>query len=262
MDILTKIITRRRLRIEAAKQSVSEAQLREMAVSARNHSTQSALLKALSANNDTNVIAEFKRCSPSKGMIRENADPARIARAYESGGAKAISVLTEQDFFAGSLADLRAARKAVSIPILRKDFVVDEYQVVESAAAGADALLLIVAALDDDRLSRLLRLTHDWGMDALVEVHDESELKRALAQNAKLIGVNNRNLRTFAVSTNTSRHLAKLVPPDVVLVSESGLTPAEVRDLKAMGYRGFLVGETLMRADDPAAEVRAFTATD
>lgn len=262
MDILSKIIARKRIRIETAKRIVPEEQLRQMAAEVRRDARSHALLAALSKNNEVNIIAEFKRCSPSKGMIREHADPTEIARAYESGGAKAISVLTEQDFFAGSLGDLCAVRKAVSIPILRKDFIVDDYQVFESAAAGADALLLIVAALPDGSLERLLKLTQQVGMDALVEVHDESELKRALANKAKLIGVNNRNLHTFDVSTNISKELAALVPPDVVLVSESGLTPAEVRELKAVGFRGFLVGETLMRSHDPAVAVRAFAERD
>lgn len=262
MDILSKIIARKRSRIEAAKRSLPGEQLRQMAAEVRRNSRPHALLTALSGNDEVNIIAEFKRCSPSKGMIRENADVATTVKAYEAAGAKAISVLTEEDFFAGSLGDLRAARNAVSIPILRKDFVVDDYQVFESAAAGADALLLIVAALPDDSLERLLRLTQQVGMDALVEVHDESELKRAIALEAKLIGVNNRNLGTFEVSTNTSRELAALAPPDVVLISESGLTPAEARSLNAIGYRAFLVGEVLMRSDDPAAAVRAFAEKD
>ena len=192
-------------------------------------------------------------------MIRENANAATIARSYNSAGAAAISVLTEEKYFAGSLDDLRKIREVVSIPILRKDFIVDEYQVYESAAAGADALLLIVAALDDETLARLRRLTEEeLSMDALVEVHTKEELDRAVANGANLIGVNNRDLRTFDVSTETSAQLARFAPADAVLVSESGLTPDEVRRLKAEGYQGFLVGEALMRAADPGRQLQRF----
>src|SRR4029078_4178998 len=167
------------------------------------------------------------RRSPSKGMIREGADPIEIARAYREGGAVAISVLTEEDYFAGSLDDLRQVKAAVDLPVLRKDFIVDEYQVYESAAAGADAILLIVAALDDELLARLRRLAEDeLQLDALVEVHTSDEMKRAAAVGAKLIGVNNRDLRTSEVSIDTSLSLAREAPADAVLISESGLKSA------------------------------------
>jgi indole-3-glycerol phosphate synthase len=259
MDILEEIITAKRVRLDAAKQMVPEAHLRQEAVEVRTAAAPHALLASLSRTDRINIIAEFKRRSPSKGLIRENADAAATARRYESAGAAAVSVLTEADYFDGSLADLRAVRAAVSIPILRKDFIVDEYQVYESAAVGADALLLIVAALDDRTLARLLRSTEEeFGMDALVEVHTKEELARATAHGAKLIGVNNRDLHTFAVSTEVSIELAQFAPAGVVLVSESGLTPDEVRKLKAVGYRGFLVGEALMRAKRPERELRLF----
>ena len=257
MDILSEIIASKRSRVEAAKGVLSLDELRSQALEVRNNATEHALRAALKSGDAINIIAEFKRRSPSKGMIRENADAVAIARSYESAGAAAISVLTEEDYFAGSLNDLRAVRETVSIPVLRKDFIFDEYQVYESAAARADALLLIVAALDDETLSRLLRLTEDLGMDALVEVHNQDEIERAVVHEAKLIGVNNRDLRTFDVSTQTSVQLAQFAPGPV-LVSESGLTPGEVRRLRAVGYRGFLVGESLMRAVDPEAELRAF----
>ena len=167
--------------------------------------------------------------------------------------------MTEENYFAGSLADLREVRNVVQIPILRKDFIFDEYQILETAAAGADALLLIVAALDDEKLARLLRLTEDeFGMDALVEVHTKEEMQRAVALGAKLIGVNNRDLRTFVVSTQTSFDLAPLAPAESSLISESGLDPRAVRELQAVGYKGFLVGEALMRAEDPLRELRMF----
>ena len=259
MDLLSRIIASKRLRIEAAKRAVPSARLSQTAFEVRTGARRHALLAALENTDRVNIIAEFKRRSPSKGVIREQADAAATASSYESAGAAAISVLTEADYFDGSLADLRAVRAAVSIPILRKDFIVDEYQVYESAAAGADALLLIVAVLADEALARLCRLTEaELGMDALVEVHTREELDRAVASGAKLIGVNNRNLRTFAVSTETSIQLARLAPADVALVSESGLTPDEVCRLTAVGYRGFLVGEALMRAKEPGQELRRF----
>ena len=258
MDILSEIIASKRVGLETSKRSLPLAELRAKAVAARANSRNHALRNALTGNA-INIIAEFKRRSPSKGTIRDNADVASIASSYQAGGAVAISVLTEENYFAGSLEDLSAARAQVSIPILRKDFVFDEWQVHESAAAGADALLLIVAALDDETLARLLRLTEDdLRMDALVEVHTKEEMERAVEHGAKLIGVNNRDLRTFNVSTATSLQLARFAPASAVLVSESGLTPVEVLKLKAAGYSGFLIGETLMRAADPEQQLRAF----
>jgi len=243
MDVLSEIIAKKRER-------VSEAKAR-----ARPHAFRSALQQ-----DGINIIAEFKRRSPSKGMIREGADPIQIARAYQAGGAVAMSVLTEEDYFAGSLDDLRQVKSAVELPALRKDFIVDEYQVYESAAAGADAILLIVAALDDELLLRLRRLAEDeLGMDALVEVHTSDEMERAVACGATLIGVNNRDLRTFEVSLDTSLRLAGSAPVDALLISESGLNnSADLQRLHEAGYRGFLIGETLMRADDPAAALRSF----
>lgn len=259
MDILEEIIEAKRARVIVAKEAVPEARLREEAIEMRRSAKPHALLNALNRSDRINIIAEFKRRSPSKGTIRENADAATMARSYESAGAAAISVLTEEKYFDGSLDDLRAVREVVSIPILRKDFIVDEYQVYESAAAGADALLLIVAALDDETLARLLRLTEDeLGMDALVEVHTKEEMDIAVANGATLIGVNNRDLRTFNVSTETSVQLARFAPADAVLVSESGLNPDEVGKLRAVGYKGFLVGEVLMRAADPEWQLRLF----
>ena len=259
MNVLEKIIQAKRARVIVAKAAILEARLREEAIEIRRSARRYALRDALSDGDRINIIAEFKRRSPSKGIIRENANAATMARTYQSAGAAAISVLTEEDFFDGSIDDLRAVREVVSIPILRKDFVFDEYQVYESAAAGADALLLIVAALDDETLVRLLRLTEDeLNMDALVEVHTKEEMDRAIAIGAKLIGVNNRDLRTFSVSTETSMELAQVAPADTVLVSESGLTPDEVRKLKAVGYKGFLVGEALMRANDPGRQLQLF----
>src|SRR5258708_23936526 len=197
MNFLSTIIDQKRRRVETAKLSVSPKVLESIARGARHAAIPHALLKALKDDSQINIIAEFKRKSPSRGEIRGNADPSIIAKAYEAAGASAVSVLTEEDYFDGSLDDLRAVRQAISLPILRKDFIFEEYQVYESAAAGADALLLIVAALDDGTLDRLRQLTEDeLGMDALVEVHTREEIDRARNSGARLIGVNNRNLGT------------------------------------------------------------------
>jgi indole-3-glycerol phosphate synthase len=243
MNVLSEIVARKRERVREAKNRANP------------HAFRRALQK-----DGINIIAEFKRRSPSKGVIREGANPSEIARAYEAGGAVAMSVLTEEDYFAGSLDDLCQVKSTVNLPVLRKDFIVDEYQVYESAAAGADAILLIVAALDDERLARLRGLAEDeLQMDALVEVHSSDEMKRAVACGAILIGVNNRDLRTFEVSLETSLSLAREAPSEALFISESGLNnSADLRRLYDAGYRGFLIGETLMRAEDPAAALRSF----
>lgn len=204
------------------------------------------------------VIAEVKRSSPSKGALADIPDPAALARAYAAGGAAAISVLTEQRRFGGSLADLDAVRAAVGVPLLRKDFVVENYQVWEARAHGADLVLLIVAALDDDRLAALLTLTHDLGMTALVEVHDEAETHRAVATGARLIGVNARNLKTLAVHPQVFGELAPLIPADRVAVAESGIGgPADAARYAGQGADAVLVGEALVTGGDPAAAVAA-----
>jgi indole-3-glycerol phosphate synthase len=259
VDLLSEIIASKRQLIEVARRALTIEHLRQDADKVRTAAKPHALREALGDNERINIIAEFKRRSPSRGIIRENANAATMARSYESAGAAAVSVLTEEDYFGGSLEDLRGAREAVSLPILRKDFVVDEFQVYESAAAGADAILLIVAALDDETLHRLRRLAEDeMNMDALVEVHTKEELDRAGAIGARVIGVNNRDLRTFNVSTETSVQLAQFAPVEALLVSESGLTPQEVQRLRAVGYKGFLVGEALMGAEDPEQQLQVF----
>jgi indole-3-glycerol phosphate synthase len=207
------------------------------------------------------VIAECKRRSPSRGVLRADFDPAAIARGYEAAGAAAISVLTEPAFFDGSLEHLRQVREAVRVPLLRKDFVVTEYQVLEAGAYGADAVLLIVAALDDAALRRLARLADSVGLATLVEAHDAAELDRALEAGASVIGVNSRNLRTLTVSPSTLDELGPAIPRDVVAVAESGLKTAEdLRRLKALRYDAFLIGERFMTVPDPGAalaELRA-----
>lgn len=258
-DFLPTIIETKRQRLVRAMAEQTLPEIRVAAREARRNATPHALRAAVARAGQLNIIAEIKRASPSKGALRMELEPADVARAYLAGGAAAISVLTEEDYFHGALADLRAVRAAVALPVLRKDFIFDEWQVYEAAAAGADALLLIVAALDDEKLVRLHRLTEDeLGMDALVEVHTLAELRRAEAGGARLIGINNRNLHTFAVTLETSLALLAARHTNALFVSESGLrTAADLRTLAAHGCNAFLIGETLMRAADPSAALRA-----
>jgi indole-3-glycerol phosphate synthase len=213
--------------------------------------------EALARRGRINVIAEHKRRSPSRGAIREDLLPADVARRYEAAGAVALSVLTDEPFFGGRMADLEEARAATALPVLRKDFVVDPWQVWETRAVGADAVLLIVAALGDAELEALLAATREAGLDALVEVHDRGELDRALAAGSRIVGVNNRDLRTLAVSLETALALAPAIPDDVVAVAESGIRAgADVRRLRDAGFDAFLVGEHLMAAPDPGQALK------
>lgn len=258
MDFLTEIMGLKRARLKRVKNAEAEDELRARAYEVREGAKPHALSVSVNEGGRINIIAEIKRASPSKGEIRARVEPAWMARQYEAGGAAAISVLTEEDRFRGSLDDLREVRGAVGLPLLRKDFIFDEFQLYEAAAAGADALLLIVAALDDERLARLIRITEiELRMDALVEVHTLEEMTRAHACGATLVGVNNRDLRTFEVSIDTSVRLALDAPPGLSLVSESGLHSGDdLRRLRSLGYRGFLIGEALMRAAEPDKALR------
>jgi indole-3-glycerol phosphate synthase len=253
VTILDRILERKVQEVRTLRRERGEAELLRAAASAPAPRDFAAALRSGAAPR---VIAEFKRASPSAGPIREGAEPAAIARAYESAGAAALSVLTDAEFFRGSLEDLRAARAAVSLPVLRKDFTLDPLQVLEGRAAGADAVLLIVAALDDATLRALLAVAADQSLAALVEVHTREELERALEAGAALVGVNNRDLRTFKTDVEVTRSLLPHADGRT-LVSESGLSDAEtVGRLAAEGVDAFLVGEALMRAPDPAEALR------
>jgi indole-3-glycerol phosphate synthase len=254
MSILDEIVDGVRLDLAERQRQLP---LEEVKAAARRAADAKDPLPAFRAPG-VSVIAEVKRASPSRGALAEIADPAALAAEYAAGGAAAISVLTEQRRFGGSLDDLRAVRAAVDTPLLRKDFIVEEYQLLEARAAGADLALLIVAALDDDDLGRLHDRARELGLTVLVEVHDEPETERALDLGAELIGVNARNLRTLDVDDATFGKLAPLVPEDRVLVAESGITgPADVTAYVAQGARVVLVGEALVRDGDPEAAVRA-----
>lgn len=204
------------------------------------------------------IIAEFKRKSPSKGWIHKDADPVPVAVKYEKGGASCMSVLTDQEFFGGSLEDLKAVRAAVDLPIIRKDFIISEIQIAEAAAYGADAVLLIAACLTVERCAELAAFAHKLGLETLLEVHSESELGHT-GPDIDMVGVNNRNLGTFVTSVENSFRLASLLPKDFVLVSESGISkPETVKELKAAGFKGFLIGENFMKENDPGEALAAF----
>jgi indole-3-glycerol phosphate synthase len=256
-DILAEIVARRRERLAEAKRLRPFAALRAEAQPRRAARRFVAALR----RDTVNVIAEVKRRSPSKGVIRADFDPVTIARNYAANGAAAISVLTEEDFFDGSLDHLRAVRAGVDVPLLRKDFVFDEYQIYEALDAGADAILLIAAMLDGAHFNDLLQTADGLGLDVLVEVHDRDEAEKVLASDVRLLGVNNRNLRTFHTTLDTSLELAQILPPALTLVSESGIrTRADIDRLRAAGFHAFLVGEELMRAADEGAALKALVA--
>lgn len=252
-DILSRIVEQKRDGLGALRARQAELERRAETRLANRRDFRAALLRRTPA-----VIAEIKRASPSRGTLAAAVDPAALARAYQRGGAAALSVLTDGEFFQGSLTDLETAREAVTVPVLRKDFTLEEAHVVEAAAAGADAVLLIAAILTTGEMRRLRELASRFRLAALVEVHAVDELEAALDSGAEIIGVNNRNLHTFDVDLDTSLRLAERMPDGILKVSESGIhSAADVARLRAAGFQAFLVGEHLMRSPDPEAAVRA-----
>jgi indole-3-glycerol phosphate synthase len=264
-NIFSQILDRKRKIVAQLRADPSSQNFRERALKIRKNAEPNRLLRALKSDSPRlKIIAEFKRRSPSAGIIRDDLTVSEIVRCYERAGAAAISVLTDEEYFAGSVADLSAARSSTNLPLLRKDFIIDPIQIFESATVGADAVLLIAAALDDVSLSKLRALAEDeLGLDALVEVHTSEELRRVLNAGARIIGVNNRDLRTFRVSLNTSERLIAEAPRDRILISESGLQSADsLLRLRKLGFRGFLIGEALMREQDPETALRDLIAAD
>jgi indole-3-glycerol phosphate synthase len=255
-DILERILAAKRREVDEAKSRVPLVELRDAADAAGAPRGFERALRARTDAGKTAVIAEIKRASPSKGLIRADFDPARIARSYEAHGAACLSVLTDREFFGGSAGDLRAARGACALPVLRKDFIIDPYQLYESRAWGADCILLIVAALHEGELRELENQALSLGLDVLVECHDAQELSVALSMRSPLIGINNRNLRTFETRLETTLSLVDRMAPGRLLVTESGIaSPEDVERLRKGKVSAYLVGSAFMTADDPGKEL-------
>ena len=255
-DILINILNRKREEITERSATVPIEELKQQCASA---DTVRGFIQSIENkinNNQSAVIAEIKKASPSKGLLRENFDPADIAKSYANHGAACLSVLTDKDYFQGHEDYLKQARAACELPVIRKDFIIDPYQVYEARAINADCILLIVAALDDENLQLLFNLAHELKMDVLMEVHDKQEMKRALKTGAKLIGINNRNLRTFDTTLETTLSMLDMVNENHILVTESGIhTIDDVQLMRDNGVNAFLVGEAFMRADNPGEKL-------
>ncbi len=255
-DILKKILQRK---VEEIAEATAKESLADLTNRAKTALPVRGFIQSIEnkiAASQAAVIAEIKKASPSKGVMRENFIPAEIAKSYEKGGAACLSILTDRDFFQGATQYLMQAREATSLPVIRKDFIIDPYQVYEARAMHADCILLIVSALEDARLNELLALANELQMDVLMEVHDREEMQRAIVSGAKLIGVNNRNLRTFEVSLQTTLNMLDMLPEDRILVTESGIhAPQDVQLMREHNVNSFLVGEAFMRADEPGEKL-------
>ncbi|MEM6265612.1 MAG: indole-3-glycerol phosphate synthase TrpC [Bacteroidota bacterium] len=254
MSILQNIIIKKYKEVVARQQVLP---IQELEASRYFFRECHSLSKRIRQREGAGIIAEFKRASPSKGVINDSAEPATVASGYENGGASGMSVLTDESFFQGSGVDFVEAREACNLPLLRKDFILDEYQLLEAKAMGADVVLLIAAALTPFELQRLGGIAHQLGMEVLLEVHNQEELEKSLNPYVDLVGVNNRNLKSFEVSLETSLKLAELIPANLVKVAESGISSAEnIRVLSRAGYKGFLIGEYFMKQQDPGNACR------
>ena len=253
-DILSEIIANKRFEVDLQKQAISIEQLQE----GISEVPTSRSMKQALASSASGIIAEFKRRSPSKGWIKEEACPEEIVPSYAAAGASALSILTDEKFFGGSLKDIRTARPLVEIPILRKDFIIDEYQLYQACIVGADAVLLIAAALRKEQCSMLAAKAHELKLEVLLEIHSEQELEY-IEDNIDMVGVNNRNLGTFHTDVENSFRLAEKLPKEMLLVSESGISsPQTVRQLRAAGFRGFLIGENFMKTPQPGNALKEF----
>lgn len=255
MNILDKIVVDKRKEVDLKKSLIPASQLEQSVLFGRNgESLTSALRKS-----DTGIIAEHKRRSPSKGTINQNTNVGQVAISYENAGVCGMSVLTDIKYFGGSLEDLLLARTSVTMPLLRKEFVISEYQILEAKAHGADVILLIAAVLTKTEIKTLSELAKSIGLDVLLEVHNKEELQKSIMPSLDMLGVNNRDLKTFKVSLETSKKLATLIPNDFVKVSESGISTIEaIQDLKQFGYQGFLIGENFMKTDNPGKSAAEF----
>ena len=255
-DILIKILDRKREEIAERSVDVSIDDLKKQCANANSVRGFIRSIENKLSNNQSAVISEIKKASPSKGLLRENFNPAEIAKSYAEHGAACLSILTDKDYFQGHEDYLKQARAACDLPVIRKDFIIDPYQVYEARAIDADCILLIVAALDDQTLYSLFTLAKDLGMDVLMEVHDEEEMERALKTKARLIGVNNRNLRTFETSLDTTLRMLNMVSENHILVTESGIHSIDdVQLMRDNGVNSFLVGEAFMRAENPGEKL-------
>lgn len=248
MDILSKIVADKRKEVELKKSIIPVSQYEASALFERKTNSLSNALR----QNDMGIISEFKRRSPSKASINQNANVGQVAKGYEKAGVCGMSVLTDIKYFGGSIEDLILARASVQLPLLRKEFIINEYQIIEAKAYGADVILLIAAILTKQEIKTFSELAKSLGLDVLLEVHNEEELHKSIMPSLDMLGVNNRNLKTFEVSLDTSKFLSKLIPDDFVKVSESGISSIEaIQELKEYGYEGFLIGENFMKTDNP-----------